>query len=396
MGACGLIAMAAVLYLMRYRNRAHWKERENENLIGKDIEVQGPIEVGALRRYFSLAGLNSMDYQIMAQRFKMKNALPDEFMYSDYLNLTLATNACNLMDVHWTCWLLLLVIASCFYLLRLFRKSTMGATNYVVTFELLNWSILAAFVLMFCWVNSAHSFLMRVLRQDEKALQEKGVKMGDDLEKNGKDFEKHPMTHAWAERVKFWMQFTALVNSFLCSFYIMHFQYNLKTAGFSPIWLPITIFPLLAGLFLMLPLIITKFTIVESFFSPDGNALDEAIQMLHQLDDDIEYIRRMWVAKGEPNIPALEEGTGVDETEFGTLLRDLEIHISDVRCHRVFKAMDADKSCTVSAEEFSTKMNQILQAPFSPNETASLFVFKKFTEGSSKSPSEASPSKDSC
>jgi hypothetical protein len=298
------------------------------------------------------------------------------------------------MDVHWTCWLLLLVIASCFYLLRLFRKSTMGATNYVMTFEVLNWTILACFFLMFCWVNSAHSFLIKVLRQDEKALQDKGVKMGEDLEKNDADFAEHPMTPAWAERVKFWMQFTALVNSFLCSFYIMHLQYNLKSSGFSRIWLPITIFPLLAGLFILLPLIVTKFTIVESFFSPDSNSLDESIQMLHQLDDDIEYIRRMWEAKGQPTFPALEEGAGVNEAEFGTLLRDLEIHISDIRCHRVFKAMDADKSHTVSAEEFTTKMEEILQPPIVPTKTTSFFVFKKFTEdSSSKSPSEASPSR---
>jgi len=364
MGACGLIAIAAVLFAARSWDSRNYKRLEAANLIDKPIEPSGPAEINFFQKHISFKRLTDMDYQVMATRFIINNDLPKEFVYSDYLDETIVGNACDLMDIKVYTWLVLLVVVVIFFSIRLFRGELIFTnTVYITWFMVSNWLVFFGFSVLLYITNGAYAVLVREIREDEQVLQAAGIKMCPNAQVYFVRRESSIVryTDSWTRRMKFGMQLVSLVNSFLCSFYVMHLQFNLQAANMAWWWRPLLLFPLLVSLFFMLPFLILRFTAAEAYFSPDGDALDISLHQLTELEEDLECIRRMWEAKGRPEFPSMS-AEGCDEEGFSKVLRDLGIHIAKARIHRIFTALDEDKSGGVTTEELMQRLTNRLVA----------------------------------
>jgi len=159
----------------------------------------------------------------------------------------------------------------------------------------------------------------------------------------------------WSRQMKLGMQLVALMNSFLVSFYILHLQHNLQAANYHWGWKPLLVFPLVTSLFVMLPLLTSRFTVTEAYFSPNPDTLDATITELTQLEDDLNTIRRMWAAKGKPPFPD-EMDKGVDEKGLAQMFSEMGVLVAGARLQRVFKAIDVDNSLTVTTAELLRRL----------------------------------------
>jgi hypothetical protein len=357
MGACGLIAIAAILFIVRKMMQARWSVLEEMNLIDHAIEPSGPIKEGVIKQMLDTNRLSAMDYQIMTKSFGSAHGLPDTFPYTEYLGQTLVRNACDIMEIRWYSWLVILAVVTVFGVARYIRGTPHDNMVYIIGFAMSNWATLVLYFALMLRVNLSHSRLVGQLRKEEGILKAQNAKVpprGQKLYESKKDkaHEKDDMEQkgiGWSAQVKFGMQILALVNSFLLSFYFMHLQYNLRAAGLYWAWRPFLLFPLLTCLFIMLPVIVTRFTVAEAYFSPDLDALSASLKQLHMLEDDFDGIRKAWLGAGKPDFPALEKG--VDSEGLGALLFDMGIHIAPARVRRVFFALDEDKSDSVTRDE---------------------------------------------
>jgi len=378
MGACGLIAMASVLLAVRHLNDWKFKELEAVNLIGQLVEPTGPVGSYGVTwaESFNASWLLPMDYQVMWKRFEAEHDLPSDFVYSDYLKNTLCNNACDLMDIKWYTWGVMLIISAAFLAVRVLNGTHFHNIVYITGFSVMNWSMLVFFCFLLWVINAKYAELVTLIRQDEQELNKAGVKMGHRFKKGGK-FHSSPDTKAeeWSRRVEFAMQLLALLNSFLISFYFMHLMYNLQADDRPWWWRPLLLFPLMISLFVLLPLCTSRFTVTEAYLSPDSDALDQTLQEISQLEEDFDYIRRIWVTKDKPQFPALEEGVDIDG--LAKVLREMKIHISKTRVHRIFKAMDTDKSGDVTAEELTKRLENVPEA--SGSLSAHTFSFRQNT-----------------
>jgi len=204
--------------------------------------------------------------------------------------------------------------------------------------------------------NSKRTDLMTELRLDEMDLNAAGVKVGQKFERKPKTAIKvEEDSIKWSQRMRFALQLTSLMNSFLLSFYFMHLHYNLTAGAYHWIWKALLLLPLLTSLFIMLPRVTQQFTVVEAFFSPDGDALEDAMNQLNQLDADFDRIRKMWLVAGEPKFETIGDA-GLNEIELAAALKAVGVHIAKARLHRIFVALDEDKSGTVTADELLKRL----------------------------------------
>jgi len=387
MGACGLIVMAGVLFAMRKYNVKCWKEQEQFDLKSEfrdAVESQDGAEtkqketkqntffnatmMGSKMVDFVSNGLKPIDYQVMAKRFRSLHHLPDDFSYSEYLNQTLTLNACEIMDVKWYTWFSFLIIVLIFFVARLIAEPHFSNLFYIIVFTVTDWVILLDFFVMLWIVDSAvKSLKVDIHKQEEPHADDESL-LSQEIDDDGSllhggsfrfKFKKRlplsPIGERWVMAIRFGMQFVALLNSFLLSAYFMHLRHNLNAAGFHWSWRLLLLLPLFINLFVMLPVITSRFTMVEAYFSPDKNAFDVTLQQLTQLELDFAHIRQMWIAKKKPKFPIGEQG--VDEEGLDKILSGFGIYVSQARCHRIFEALDVDQGGTVTTEEFMNRLD---------------------------------------
>jgi len=378
MGACGLIVIAGVLFVMRSWNARNWQALEKTEL--PDDYVEDPVEeMSQIQRVLFPRGLRAIDFQVMAKRFVADHNLPEDFEYSSYLNGTLVRNACDLMDIEWTSWLVFLVVSLMMLAFRSFSRYQLAKLSYLYLFSICNWACLAGFTSLLCIVNIGQSVLMDHIREEEEELQRRSMPKSRRFSK--KEIKVHPMANlkeTWVPRAKWTMQLLALTCSFMGSFYIMHLHFNIKAGQFHWLWVPFLTGPLMVSLFVVLPLVIARFTVVESFFSPDADALEEALIQINQLEDDFDHVRRMWQKHGRPALPNM--GEGVDEDGLREVFKELGIHVHSRRLHRIFIAMDTDDSGNVDAQELLTRLHEKITREHASGSTSS-FSLQKLVGG---------------
>mmetsp|Transcript_10980 Transcript_10980/g.19092 ORF Transcript_10980/g.19092 Transcript_10980/m.19092 type:complete len:603 (+) Transcript_10980:34-1842(+) len=351
LGACGLLAIAALLFVTRQLNDRGWQRLEEMyKLDNLSLRATSGQERSGLNKYV-WGPTQPADYQVMAEHFRLVHKLPSTFRYHQYLNYVLLGNACDLMDIHWTSWVLLLAISAVFLGISIVRDRMLSTLGYALWFLAGCWLVFFAFTGMLCWTNWCFTQLMLHIHHFS-ATPDRALTEGDIAP---------PMTSRSGERMKFTMQFVSITSSFMLAFYIMHIRYNLEVARFGNGWHLLALAPLLVGLFGMLPIIISRFAVVEAFFSPNGEAIDDTLQDLHQLEDDLEYLRRLWRRQGSPSIPRREM---LDEAAFGQMLRSFHMHMGPARLSRLFEMLDDNHNGYVDAQELEKHLQEARREDF--------------------------------
>jgi len=148
----------------------------------------------------------------------------------------------------------------------------------------------------------------------------------------------HPKDTAWAWRIKQMMQSLSLITAFEGAFYVMHVGHNISANGFHWAWKINVLFPIFLSLCVMLPMIISRFTLVEAYFTPEHDAMDSVLTFMEQHEEDIRYMHKAWLHSGRPMF--IDPGTHLTIIEFSQVLKRNGMQASQARQKRVFKTLD--------------------------------------------------------
>merc|ERR1719335_415198 len=138
------------------------------------------------------------------------------------------------------------------------------------------------------------------------------------------------------------MQSLALLTAFEGAFHFMHVDYNIRVNEFSGVWKVIILFPILFNLCFMLPMIISRFTLVEAYFTPEHDAVDEVLTKMKQHDEDLRYFYTSWIHSGRPAF--IDPGMHITFTEFSRVLKRHGMQASQARRKRLFDNLDAEQA----------------------------------------------------
>mmetsp|Transcript_1080 Transcript_1080/g.1975 ORF Transcript_1080/g.1975 Transcript_1080/m.1975 type:complete len:568 (+) Transcript_1080:157-1860(+) len=343
LAACSMICVTVMLYW--FKNLTLPFLESFEKAIGAKREKttkRGMSEVSELGRSHSgiFNGLGQHEYHMMMSVFSKKHTIPEDVKYVDYLSECLVHNACDIMDIHWTSWFIILIFSVFSAVNRFFRAANdmeHPFFHYVVMYSICNYVFFACSMIIFFAVNANYNKMFDYLSS-----------IGS-VDKEELEYE-NPMPENFGKRIKFGMQVMTLLNAFSFALYIMTWLYNLSTQRAHWSVYIVLLLPPFVSTVAILPLTIFRFTLVHSFYTPNQDALDVLFEQYDRLEDDLNYLGRLYDRKGRPELPELDKGC--TEEKLAKIVRSLGLHISDTRMHRIFKALDKDKSGDIDTQEF--------------------------------------------
>lgn len=334
LGACGLIGIASVLFILRRVMERRWTVLEASLEVTQDLVV-GTNASKDVKLLADQTTLRQKEYFVMSRKFIRQQKIPPGFVYCDYLQECLAQNVCNLMNINSLSWAFLLLIAVGGLIFKAYSTQSFTNNEHLQAFIVVVWSTLGCFLYLMWEVNTARSSLRRHL--DIK------YSLGQDLA-NG-EVERHPdhpKDKAWSWRINQLMQSLALFTAFQGAFYVMHMDYNIRLNAFHWGWRAAMLCPIMLNLFFMLPMIISRFTLVEAYFTPEHDAVDEVLTKMKQHDEDLRYFYTSWIHSGRPAF--IDPGMHITFTEFSRVLKRHGMQASQARRKRLFDNLDAEQA----------------------------------------------------
>mmetsp|Transcript_36423 Transcript_36423/g.66723 ORF Transcript_36423/g.66723 Transcript_36423/m.66723 type:complete len:614 (+) Transcript_36423:107-1948(+) len=345
MGACNLIVEAFMLFLVRSLFAQRWHRLEMERL----PRTHKPTKPGILPL------MEPSQFQYMASRFRQQHKLPLQFEYYRYLNECLARTACELMNIDWRMWLALLCMTGAFAasIYSGFQFKVNTAEIYFDIILVVNWGSFTFFFTLFLLALHAHvrltHFFFRI-RTDANDITPRFM----ETERNW---------HSWTMYMQVAMQAACLTNSFLISLYVMLVNFNLRKEGYRWHWAFFLLLPLLLSLLVLMPLMVCSFTVVRAYFDSEPGAVDVVLEMATRLQEDLRYLRQRLESQGGMKVldNHFQRHPTVDMTEEDLLklMRNLGVHISKERLHRICVDIDTEETGLVEVEEFLNLLKKI-------------------------------------
>lgn len=334
-----MIVISVMLYFMNRLIMPHLTDLKSDRAEGQphgSATLTGRLNLVAMFRQ------NKMD--IVASSFTKENALPDGVKYIDYLSECFVMNACDIMDIHWTSWLGVLLLSflteSEAFARRAYDEHDEGKAeslwHHIHAYAWTNWFFFACYAVIFFDVESSYKKMMKYVESVD----------------NGEEVQQiNPMPGKTPERLKHGLQMITLCMSFQMALFVMSWIYNLnKKGGVDWIYWVYMLLPCFLGTFVLLPFTIFAVTIVDSFYDPNAEALEVLFEQYDKLEDDLNYLGRLYERKGRPSIPELQ--AGCDHEHLARILKHLGLHISTTRMRRIVDKLDKDGDGVIDGEEF--------------------------------------------
>lgn len=387
LGACSLIAVGVVLYSMRRRMEKVW------TMYGSMVQEFRDTAAEAGQKHVHLPDKGFMDFYIMAAHFEMDHNVPDDFDYAQYMREALSQSICDLININWISWLVLLLI-SIVGLLATSSPSQGASTNAkVLGFTVSCWLVVAT-ELGLSWYLSCALARLRLhlgthdMENVERCLKEIAQSHRDGKERTEemhfdrrlalvlrRERDKDPKDHSDPEDVVKHLnipfchqliQVLALVICFQMALYVMHFGYNIYSAQLGSVWHLLIIVAIVIGLAVNLPFLVSTFAMLEGYALPNPDVLDVVIQESGQYDADRKFVRdqiRRLGARADMQkklVTAMEAAQQDGAASWGSsgprkfqkLLHELQINLSDRRLLRLMKFMDENEDGNITVNEF--------------------------------------------
>merc|ERR550514_280404 len=146
------------------------------------------------------------------------------------------------------------------------------------------------------------------------------------------------------------LQLISVASSFLWAFYFMHIMYNISAYGLPHWWHYVFMAPLVMNLVVHLPSVISQYSLVQAYYLPDPDVMDATISMAHEVDEDLNFIRRQLDARAgwQEKVPNVINSSA----DLAKFLKSLDVTFNMDRIKRIFQAIDKDASGQLDAEEF--------------------------------------------
>merc|ERR550514_120178 len=105
---------------------------------------------------------------------------------------------------------------------------------------------------------------------------------------------------AQVAQFKFEQQVIALLTAFMFAFFLVHVGWNLQHHGLHMVkWYVLILAPLFAVLFVLLPIAVARFSLVQAYFVPDPEVLDAVFERCFQFEHDLRFMWRLIGRRGE-------------------------------------------------------------------------------------------------
>lgn len=346
LGACGLIGIASVLFVLRRVMERRWTVLEQSLEATQDLVLGANSITDSQKILVDQTSLRQKEYYVMSRKFIRQQKIPPTFVYCDYLQECLAKNVCELMNINAMSWTLLLAVGFCGLVFKAYSTVPLSNQNHIVSFVIVIWCTLAVYLYLMWEVNTARSSLRRHL-DISHSLQGKILTSLDHAAVDDNDLKHlthpdHPKDASWAWRMNQMLQCLSLSTAFQGAFYLMHMDYNIRVNQFHWIWRCAILLPILLNLCFMLPMIISRFTLVEAYFTPEHDAVDNVLTKMKQHDEDIRYFYSSWVHSGRPLF--VDPGMCITFIEFSRVLKRHGMQASEERRQRVFNTLDSENA----------------------------------------------------
>lgn len=325
LACCSLIAIVATLFVAFKSINEKWLDFEE----GEDPPGATP----------SGTELGPVEYRVISRRFKEVHRLPENFVYSVYLKECFVRDCCDVMNVQWDTWVVFMGIAFGIWMLKLspYAPGVMAVDTYLLQTLVCNLCVFGLHVGLVFYVGGVFKeFLTSIPEQAQE-----DVSTGID----------HPKSEQWGASVRWGMQAISLWNTFMLAGFLMHGIHTINVNPVSSMWYILLVAPLLTNIFVFLPMVTYKLSIIEAYYGSDPEALDAVLTQVCKLDEDMRYVRMLWSYKGEPAPSAGDQDYDM-ESFIQALADDFELHVSESRGRRIFKSFDINGDGTVSAQEF--------------------------------------------
>mmetsp|Transcript_133929 Transcript_133929/g.244281 ORF Transcript_133929/g.244281 Transcript_133929/m.244281 type:complete len:542 (+) Transcript_133929:79-1704(+) len=289
------------------------------------------------------SSMDAATYKALARRFQTRHNLPDSFVFLVYLKECFMLDCCEVMNVRWYVWLIMMFVSVFFYWLRGLRlaESIPSPSQYLIGALCFKMLIFLVFAGIAWYVSRPYSQLIKCAPQLARELSTPEGKNVDDIVG---DSPRNEFLHVL-------LQYAALANCVLIMMFLMHEIHIIYIKDVSNYWY-LSVTPLLLNVFPLLPLSLMRMSYVDAFHNSNHEALDTVLNEIHRLDGDLQYIRMLWKLKGMPR-PKLESKELAYKDFKELLLEDqLNLHVNEERAKRLFAAIDLDGSGTVNVDEF--------------------------------------------
>lgn len=363
LGAVILIFMAGALFAMKRRMERQWLSVYDSGGEQRWLdELRAATSIVQVDRQGILC-------HIMGARFRALHKLANEFDFSLYLQDSLAKNVCDLMNVNWITWVVLLILTLAWTIFRMFLGHLfVHHTAYMNLYAggiWLTWLLHVSleWVSRASWRTLERNLGGSSLSTLRKALED-AIKLahGADDPTTKMEKVKQGMVQPFASRHADWLeqttQIVAICSAFEGAGYLMHIMFNIRHHQMSAWWHAVFIVPLCLNLFVHLPGIMSHYSTVQAYFCPDGDVMDATLAAAHQVEQDLLFVRKQLQARGDWQRDSPHTFGSV--RALAVFLRGVSVHISDTRVRRLFSALDKDASGGLGADEFAQAIQQAI------------------------------------
>jgi len=344
-GACGLFITGLVLFILHHTMERQWKVfggRENQSHSMREEhrtqaarDASSSLLAQALHAdYLDQVDVKHCEFCIMSARFKRAHALPDGFDYPEYLKLSLTDSICDLMNINWVSWLMVLGFAIFLYVFHYMHGHyTVG--GYFVVFAVGVAVLFLVHILVYVAVLQGNKYLSEGLGCDSlKTLQEQlreAVENPELLSVEPVQRLNNKLVYLLEQTI----QLVGLATSFQGAFFCMHILYNVP----STVWRLVLFTPIVLNSTVLLPLIISHFTVLKAYCSPDHAILDMTLEWSTKLEEDFNFLSKQLKTEKVSLEKFRSELNGNSQTTFLKSMVDMGIHCSSKRAYRMYKAL---------------------------------------------------------
>jgi len=362
--ACFLILMGVILFYLRRLMETDM----STFMMEKEGTVRMVDDAGSMSD-LSARDLRRVQWQVMRSQFVARHKLSlKKFSYNFYLIETLNQDICDLININWITWVVTFGVSLLYLGIRWLEVIKKSPTQVLVDYVLMTWVIWTGTVVIY-------GFIVFQVRQLYGKL---GLNTLEDLRKSVKeakeievalDAGKYPratkledediskFTH-WSSIASQCYQIAGLLLCFMLGFYVMHGIYNIEHYGFAWYWHLLFLFPLISGLFVILPHMLKEDSILQGFCNPNSDVMDAVVDLLRQAYADLAHVRtqlEVGAAAAERKdvkkwaIEQLKASSGKEDNlmgvkEFKKVLKAIGVVLSNDRARRLYRRLSHGSS----------------------------------------------------
>lgn len=351
MGACGLLLSCLVLFMLHRWMERRWKYFGGRNhgshlRQAQRMQFEHAAASKLLQEALTANSLQEVDveyceYCIMSARFKRSQELPDAFDYSEYLKLCLTDTICDLMNISWISWLVVLSFTLLLYGLH-HLYGPHSSDGHVNAFCTGVWILAIFHILVLLAVMQARKIMTQGLGCDSLQTLQDSLRVAVQEPTSLSISPVKRLNDKVVLALQQTIQLISLATSFQGSYLIMHVFHNVQSTR----WRLALIVPIVIDTVVLLPAIISYFTVIKAYYSPEHEVVDSTLEWSTKLEEDLNFVSKQFLSKD-----VLAKGSReklrdtlltTSQEAFRQSIIDMGLHIGKKRAFRIYRAFVND------------------------------------------------------